>query len=77
MLRCISYYFNPNNSEKIRQDFKNFKDNFNGPLIVAEVAFEDQSFWIDDSIRIQARITITNIVFYYILIGNTSFIKIG
>tara|TARA_Y100000004_G_scaffold153629_1_gene177461 strand:+ start:2200 stop:3012 length:813 start_codon:yes stop_codon:yes gene_type:complete len=54
MLRCISYYFNPNNSEKIRQDFKNFKDNFNGPLIVAEVAFEDQSFWIDDSIRIQA-----------------------
>ncbi len=54
MLRCISYYFNPNNSDKVRQDFQEFKDNFNAPLIVVEVAFADQYFWIDDSIRISA-----------------------
>ena len=54
MLRCITYYFNPNNSEKIRQDFQDFKNNFNAPLTVVEVAFEDQTFWIEDSIRIEA-----------------------
>lgn len=54
MLRCITYYFNPNNSDKIKQDFLEFKSNFNAPLVVVEVAFEDQSFWIDDSIRIDA-----------------------
>jgi hypothetical protein len=54
MLRCITYYFNPNNSEKIRQDFQEFKNNFNAPLTVVEVAFQDQTFWIDDSIRIAA-----------------------
>jgi hypothetical protein len=57
MLRSISYYFNPNNSEKIRQDFQDFKDSFNAPLTIVEVAFEDQTFWIQDSIRIQANDT--------------------
>ena len=54
MLRCISYYFNPNNSDKVRQDFQEFKNNFNAPLTVVEVAFEGQTFWIDDSIGISA-----------------------
>ena len=54
MLRCITYYFNPKNSEKIRQDFINFKDSFNAPLTVVEAAYPGQSFWIEDSIRISA-----------------------
>ncbi len=54
MLRCISYYFNPNNSDKVRQDFTEFKNNLNAPLTVVEVAFTNQDFWIDNSIRISA-----------------------
>lgn len=53
MLRCITCYFNINNSIKVKENFIEFRKKFNAPLSVVELAFDDQPFWIDDSIKIR------------------------
>jgi len=53
MLRCVTCYFNVNNSDRVKNNFIEFRNNFNAPLTVVELAFDDQPFWIDDSIQIR------------------------
>lgn len=53
MLRCVTCYFNVNNSEKVRNNFIEFRKHFNAPLTVVELAFNDQPFWIEDAIQIR------------------------
>lgn len=53
MLRCITSYFNVNNSQRVKDNFIKFRQNFNAPLTVVELAFDDQPFWIDDAIQIR------------------------
>ena len=53
MLRCVTCYFNVNNSDRVKNHFIEFRNNFNAPLTVVELAFDDQPFWIDDSIQIR------------------------
>lgn len=53
MLRCITSYFNVNNSQRVKDNFIKFRQNFNAPLTVVELAFDDQPFWIDDAIQVR------------------------
>lgn len=54
MLRCVTSYFNVNNSNRVKENFIEFRKRFNAPLTVVELAFDDQPFWIEDAIQIRA-----------------------
>ena len=53
MLHCISSYFNPTNSKKIKENYLTFRKNLKVPLTTVELAFNDQPFFISDSIKIR------------------------
>jgi hypothetical protein len=53
MLKCITCYFNINNSVKVKENYIKFRQNFNAPLITVELAFDNQEFFIEDSIKIR------------------------
>ena len=53
MLHCISSYFNPTNSKKIKENYLTFRKNLKVPITTVELAFNDQPFFISDSIKIR------------------------
>lgn len=53
MLRCVTCYFNITNADSIKQNYIKFRKNFSLPLTTVELAFDNQEFWIDDSIKIR------------------------
>lgn len=53
MLYAVCCYFNPNNYVKLKNNYKIFRKNFRHPLLTVELAFGNQSFFIDDAIHIR------------------------
>ncbi len=53
MLQFITSYFNFTNSNKIKQNYINFRKKFPYDIITIEVALPNQKFFIDDSIKIK------------------------
>lgn len=53
MLRCVTCYFNINNSTKVKENFIEFRKKFNAPLTIVELQFNDQPFWIEDAIQVR------------------------
>lgn len=54
MLAVVSNYYNPSNNQLKINNFKKFKEGVkNFPLFVAEAAFEDHSFTLNDAIHVR------------------------
>lgn len=53
MLGIITCVFNPTNSQRIRDNYIQFRKKLNHPIVTVELAFGDQPFFIKDSIQIR------------------------
>lgn len=53
MIKCITCYFNISNSKNVKQNYIKFRQNFKLPITTVELAFNDQDFFIEDSIKIR------------------------
>lgn len=53
MLGLISCFFNPTNSQKLKDNYVQFRKSLNHPIVTVELAFNDQPFFIEDAIHIR------------------------
>jgi hypothetical protein len=53
MLGLITCLFNPANSKRLKHNYFQFRKKLNHPIVTVELAFNDQKFFIDDSIQIR------------------------
>ena len=53
MLSAITCYFNPSNYKIFRSNYIEFRKRLTCPITTVELAFDDQDFFIDDSIKIR------------------------
>jgi len=53
MLGLITCFFNPTNSNKLRENYLSFRRSLNRPIVTVELAFRDHPFVVEDSIKIR------------------------
>jgi len=53
MLGLITCFFNPTNSQVLKRNYADFRKRLNFPVTTVELAFFDQPFFIEDSIKIR------------------------
>ena len=53
MIALITCFFNPANSKKLKSNYIEFRKHLNHPIVTVELAFKEQPFFIDDSIRLR------------------------
>lgn len=53
MLGLITCFFNPTNSQILKRNYSEFRKRLDCPITTVELAFGDQSFFIEDSIKIR------------------------
>ena len=56
MIATICCYFNWNNNETRKNNYKKFIENFEHPVEIVEIARKKKDFWIDGSLKILANI---------------------